>query len=327
MNVTPLLDYLKLKFKIWGSLPLSVAGRINLIKMVVLPKCLYALQHSPVLVPRRFFRSMESLMSGFIWGRARAKLRFTSLQRPKDVAGVALPDLFLYYLAGQVRSIRSWFLDVSLPNSEAHLAHVLGVDNLLTLVEAPHLYARQMLPIHRLACQVWKQAKQVSGFTDMTAELPLWSNPGIPEFQTLSDAQWWRSQGVLTLWDISEDNVFLSFEQVQTKYDIPRQLFYRYLQLRHAFTTQFPLPRPCISHYPLIGVLRSQGPRGLISALYTHLIRSKISLSPALIRWRELIPDLTDDQFQELLASALFVSPAANNKLKFLLFISVTLRR
>lgn len=32
-------------------------------------------------------------------------------------------------------------------------------------------------------------------------------------------------------------------------------------------------------------------------------------------RWRELIPNLDDDTFQELLASPLFVSPAANNKL------------
>lgn len=57
MNVHPLIDHFKSKFRVcW----------INLLKMVVLPKCLYALQHSPVMVPRQLFCSMESLMSTFI---------------------------------------------------------------------------------------------------------------------------------------------------------------------------------------------------------------------------------------------------------------------
>lgn len=317
MNITPLLDHIKTKFKVWSSLPLSIAGRINLIKMVVLPKCLYALQHSPVLVPRKFFHSIESLMSNFIWGRSRAKLRVASLQRPKDLAGVALPDLFLYYIAGQFRIIRSWFLDGMLPNSEAHLAYVLHIDNFWPLLEYPQLFAKNMLPVHRLACQVWKQAKTVLGFTDIMADLSLWSNPGLPEFHAFQDYQWWRDQGVQTLGDVVLNNVFMSFDQLQSRFQIPRQSFFRYLQLRHVFSNQFPSPRENISKFPLIGVLRSQGPKGLISALYTHLITSKISLAPnpALERWKELIPGLTDDTFQELMASSLSVSPAANNKL------------
>lgn len=156
MNVTPLLDHLKTKFKIWGSLPLSVAGQ-----------CLYALQHSPVLIPRYFFHSLESLMSNFIWGRSRAKFCVASLQRLKVLAGGALPDLFLYYIAGQFRIIRSWFLGDSLPNSEAHLAYILHIDTFWPLLEYPHLFTRNMLPVHRLTCQVWKQAKTLDLLTSL----------------------------------------------------------------------------------------------------------------------------------------------------------------
>lgn len=88
MNVNPLLDHFQSKCKMWGSLPLSIAGRINLIKI----KCLYALQHSPVPIPNIFFHPIESLMSNFIWGRAKAKLRLSSLQRPKQSARMALLD-------------------------------------------------------------------------------------------------------------------------------------------------------------------------------------------------------------------------------------------
>lgn len=155
------------------------------------------------------------------------------------------------------------------------------------------------------------------GFADIVVALSLWSNPGLPEFHAFLDSPWWRNQGVIILGDVVLNNVFMSFHQLQSKFQLPRQLFFRYLQLRHVSSSQFPSPRENISHFPLIGVLRSQGPKDLISTLYTHLITSKTSLMPnlALQRWKELIPDLTDDTFQELLASSLVVSPVANNKL------------
>lgn len=69
--------------------------------------------------------------------------------------------------------------------------------------------------------------------------------------------------------------------------------------------TGFPL-KNC--YYPFIGILGYQGPMGLISSLYTHLIKVSLKPLPSLEQWRELIPT-----FQEVLASSLFVSPVANN--------------
>lgn len=49
-NLDPLLNRFKDKYNLltWSKLPLSVAGRCNLVKMVWLPKGLYVLQNSPV---------------------------------------------------------------------------------------------------------------------------------------------------------------------------------------------------------------------------------------------------------------------------------------
>lgn len=69
-----------------------------------------------------------------------------------------------------------------LPISEVHLAHVLHITALWPLLEYPHLFTRSMLPAHKLACQVWKQAKAVADFTDVIADMPIWSNTGMPEF-------------------------------------------------------------------------------------------------------------------------------------------------
>ncbi|KAM3916892.1 transmembrane protease serine 9-like [Leptodactylus fuscus] len=67
LPVEPLAILLRIKFQIWAALPLIVAGRINLIKMIVLPKCLYVLSHSAVPMPLWFFQQMDSLTSSFVW--------------------------------------------------------------------------------------------------------------------------------------------------------------------------------------------------------------------------------------------------------------------
>lgn len=48
LNITPLYAMLKQKTQTWANLPLGVMARINLIKMVLQPKILYMLWHSPV---------------------------------------------------------------------------------------------------------------------------------------------------------------------------------------------------------------------------------------------------------------------------------------
>lgn len=48
LSVEPLFTLIKAKTQTWARLPLGVWGRINLIKMVLLPKILYVLWHAPV---------------------------------------------------------------------------------------------------------------------------------------------------------------------------------------------------------------------------------------------------------------------------------------
>lgn len=80
---------------------------------------------------------------------------------------------------------------------------------------------------------------------------------------------------------------------------------------------QFGINAPRFSDYPLIGVLRSQGPKGLISDVYTHLLhKSVISTTlAAQAKWQTLILDLLEEDWEEACSSLLTVSPAINNKL------------
>lgn len=61
LNVEPLFAILKSKTQTWSRL--GVMGRINLIKMILLPKMLYAVWHAPMYIPLKVFKQMEAILN------------------------------------------------------------------------------------------------------------------------------------------------------------------------------------------------------------------------------------------------------------------------
>lgn len=317
LNVWPLVGLCRDKFKLWSGLPLSVAGRINLIKMVIQPKCLYIMQHVFVIIPKTFFRTLESLLATFIWGPSRHKLKLAYLQRPKSEAGMALPDLHLYYLAGQLKYLSPWLAPLPPARPERHLAQYSRVSVLWPLLENASVSGVPLLPIQRVARQVWKEARKIVGFQDIPDDTPLWHNSTVEQLQLLGGAPFWEALGILTLKQLYSCNALQSFSQLREHFDIPHRDFYKYLQLRHALEAQWDANRLPISSYPLIGIIRSRGPGGLISTIYSYLITEKVIQNPLPVvdRWRSVIPDLTPEIVSDILESHTLVSPAINNRL------------
>lgn len=92
-------------FDRWSTLPLSLAARINLIKMVVMPKFLYLFQHIPIYITKSFFDKLDGTISKFLWGNKPARIRKAILQSPKSEGGLALPILRRYYWAANVQKM------------------------------------------------------------------------------------------------------------------------------------------------------------------------------------------------------------------------------
>lgn len=65
LNIEPVIATLKIKTQTWAKLPLGVMGRVNLIKMVILPKFLYVLWHAPGYIPLRIFKSIKAILNSF----------------------------------------------------------------------------------------------------------------------------------------------------------------------------------------------------------------------------------------------------------------------
>lgn len=100
-NFDPLLDRTKMDLVKWSSLPISLAGSINLVKMTVLPRFLYLFQMIPVnlILSNLFLSSWTNVFRHSFGIKLNHGMQKVYLERSKPEGGMGLPNFMHYYLA------------------------------------------------------------------------------------------------------------------------------------------------------------------------------------------------------------------------------------
>uniref|UniRef100_A0A8C5Q7Q5 Reverse transcriptase domain-containing protein n=1 Tax=Leptobrachium leishanense TaxID=445787 RepID=A0A8C5Q7Q5_9ANUR len=236
-NYTPLLNTTLHELRKWHKPHISWLGRINYLKMTVLPKFLYVFQAVPVRIPRAYFQELKSGFLKFIWGSTCPRVSYKDLTRPRERGGLGLPHFESYYQAALMTRLCDW--SVSPPAKLWVALEQFAFRVPIASVPWQHASIRTLMrsPEHPTAPQLLRLWREVRSRPDLSPDIsplyPVSHNPDFPPG---------RQQSFL---DIDTDGPYLHIARCYTDKELspltslaPRSAYtplayFKYSQLTH----------------------------------------------------------------------------------------------
>ena len=297
-NYEPMLANLSEDVQRWSTLPLSILGRINIIKMNILPKFLYIFQSIPLAPPPSFFPKLRKLLSNFMWNNRRPRLRLSLLYLPYDRGGLQLPNLQWYYWAAQLRAAMFWFTkEDAQPWVQIEMLSSKGLtlDSFLYSAPLKKLRKNTVNPFVKNTTVVWHEVhKYLGDFPVLSCFSPIWGNEHFSPATNDMGFKAWLSKGIVNLLDLYNDNTLMSFDELKARYDVPQKHFFKYLQLRSFILKSLKnsVQQPPMSTLETFST-KTCFSKGLVTQLYNIMVENHKDNSES--KRQQWIGDLQED--------------------------------
>lgn len=292
----------------WSYLPLSLAGRVNVVKMSILPKFLFLFQSIPFYLNKSFFKKLDNIIGEFIWNKKPARIRKEFLQRPKSLGGMGLPHFQSYYWACNLRNMSFWiqnnypqWMDMEQDCCAPSSLKALIFSNIASIPSTKESNA-----VVSDSLRIWKQLVKHFGLSSNPLQGPILKNHMfVPSFGNSTFDDWYK-MGINNFMDLFIEDLFPPFEQLKEKFNMPNSHFFKYLQVRNFVKyndINYPRAPPQAPSESLF--LKNPATKGGISILYNKLsqLAGFNTLQHLRQAWvEELGTEISEEQWEQALS-------------------------